>query len=218
MVMMTVGFRARVRRTLQDDVLDVVRETIIKRGWQALRMSGLAAAVGVSRQTLYTEFGTKDALAEALAVREAQRFLRDISAELAAGDGELGDAVAVAVTRLLRAGAEDPLLHAVFTGGYGGETSLLPMLTTRAEPIYRAAQDVMVAYVAERHSELDSEEVMDLLDVVIRMVVSHLLLPLEPVEVVARRLAWVAECTLGRAKVLTAPCPSLAGTEEVAMN
>ncbi|MGQ5228634.1 helix-turn-helix domain-containing protein, partial [Streptomyces sp. yara] len=41
-----------------------------RRPWSAVRMVDVAAAAGVSRQTLYNEFGSKDGLARALVRRE----------------------------------------------------------------------------------------------------------------------------------------------------
>lgn len=38
-------------------------------------MAEAASAAGVSRQTLYNEFGTRDELGQALVIRESDRFL-----------------------------------------------------------------------------------------------------------------------------------------------
>ena len=45
------------------------------RPWPAVRMVDVAAAAGVSRQTLYNEFGSKEGLARALVRRETDRYL-----------------------------------------------------------------------------------------------------------------------------------------------
>ena len=44
-----------------------------RRLWSSARMADLAARAGVSRQTLYNEFGNRDQPAAALALREAER-------------------------------------------------------------------------------------------------------------------------------------------------
>src|SRR5436189_263228 len=50
-------------------------------------MADVARAAGVSRQTLYYEFGSKDALAQALTMREAQRYIDGSEAAYAAHEG-----------------------------------------------------------------------------------------------------------------------------------
>jgi AcrR family transcriptional regulator len=192
MATMTVRFRERVRRQLRDDVLDYVRELVIDRGWQAVRMGDVAAAVGVSRQTLYTEFGTKDALAEAVAMREAQAFFEGIEAELVQHKGDLGAAVEAAVGYTLRAGEDNPLLHAVLTAAHPGDDSLLPVLTSRGEPIFRAAATVLGEHIRQNYPDLNPQDVSDLIDTIVRATLSHLILRLDPIDVVSRRLARLA--------------------------
>ena len=62
-------------KTTRDALLDAAYDVILAGDWQRARMVDVAAAAGVSRQTLYNEFGNKDSLAQALAEREAQRFI-----------------------------------------------------------------------------------------------------------------------------------------------
>ena len=44
-------------------------------GWSGVTMGALAERVGVSRQTVYNEIGTKPGLAEAMILAELDRFL-----------------------------------------------------------------------------------------------------------------------------------------------
>ena len=54
----------------KDLLLDAAAEAVLSGVvWDRLRMADVAKAAGVSRQTLYYEFGSKDALAQALALR-----------------------------------------------------------------------------------------------------------------------------------------------------
>jgi len=46
---------------LRDTVFDAVDDLVRERGWAATTMSDVAAAVGLSRQTLYNEFGSRAA-------------------------------------------------------------------------------------------------------------------------------------------------------------
>ncbi|TDC43122.1 TetR/AcrR family transcriptional regulator, partial [Micromonospora sp. KC207] len=61
--------RDAARQRLRDSIVDAARRQTIAGGWDGVRMGGVAAAAGVSRQTVYNEFGTKAGLAEELAKR-----------------------------------------------------------------------------------------------------------------------------------------------------
>ena len=69
-----VAARALLRDTLLDGALDLLRQ----RTWAEITMADVAAAAGVSRQTLYSELGSRDALAQALVLREADRFVAEV--------------------------------------------------------------------------------------------------------------------------------------------
>lgn len=142
-------------------------------GWQQTRMADVARAAGVSRQTLYYEFGSRDRLAEALALREAQRYLDDaeqVWREHASPSAALG----AGTEHTLRQGADDPLLKAVLTDDAGG---LLPYLTTRAEALHAAAAQRCTGHVLQRWPGLRPNDVRLVADVVTRLTVSHLVLP-----------------------------------------
>ncbi|MGH3321147.1 MAG: TetR family transcriptional regulator, partial [Streptosporangiaceae bacterium] len=82
--------RGAPRETLstRDALLEAAYDVIVAGEWGRARMADVAAAAGVSRQTLYNEFGGKDAVCEALAVREAGCFLNGIRAAMEAHEGE----------------------------------------------------------------------------------------------------------------------------------
>jgi AcrR family transcriptional regulator len=153
-------------------------------------MADVAAAAGVSRQTLYNEFGTKDALAQALALRETARFLNGTEAALTGHEGAPADAVAAAVAYTLREAADNPLLKAVLTDDAGG---LLPLLTTRGEPVQTQARTRIAAYLTAHWPHLPADEVDLVAEVVVRLTVSHLVLPTEPVELTAARTAHLVD-------------------------
>lgn len=56
---------------------------LARRPWSAVRMGEVAASAGVSRQTLYNEFGSKEGLARALARQAADGYLAGIERALA---------------------------------------------------------------------------------------------------------------------------------------
>ncbi|MET8831457.1 TetR/AcrR family transcriptional regulator [Streptomyces sp. NPDC004610] len=67
----------------RESLLDAAYTALARRPWPAVRMVDVAAAAGVSRQTLYNEFGSKDGLARALVRREADGYLAGVERALA---------------------------------------------------------------------------------------------------------------------------------------
>ncbi|WP_181781691.1 TetR family transcriptional regulator, partial [Pseudonocardia pini] len=70
----------RARAQLRADALDVAEELVVA---GRFGMPELAARLGVSRQTLYSEFGDRRGVASALVLRSTERFLDGIEAALA---------------------------------------------------------------------------------------------------------------------------------------
>lgn len=67
----------------RESLLDAAYTALARRPWSAVRMVDVAAAAGVSRQTLYNEFGSKEGLARALVRREADGYLAGVDRVLA---------------------------------------------------------------------------------------------------------------------------------------
>ncbi|MFJ8585058.1 TetR/AcrR family transcriptional regulator [Streptomyces sp. NPDC093595] len=64
--------------TAREALLDAARAALADLPWTAVRMVDVAAAAGVSRQTLYNEFGSKEGLARALLRSEADAYLEGV--------------------------------------------------------------------------------------------------------------------------------------------
>lgn len=161
--------------TTRDLLLDAAAEAVLSGAeWDRVRMADVAKAAGVSRQTLYYEFGGKDALAEALAMREAERYMEGAEAAMVGHEGSPGEAVGAATEFTLTEAASNPLLKAVLTDDSGG---LLPFLTTRSDALLTAARERCVAYLSDHWPELPGERVLFVADAVNRLTLSHLVLP-----------------------------------------
>ena len=187
-------------RPLREWLLDAAYGLATSRGWDDTRMADVGAAAGVSRQTVYNEFGSKAGLGQALVLRETERFLVGIQQQLDAEPVRIGPAVRAAVEFTLAEAADNPLLKAVLTSARGDD-GLLPLLTTRSEPVLQAAGTALRAHLSLRHPELDrnlAPGTADLaVDTLVRLVVSHLVLPLASPETTAAALATVFTRLLG---------------------
>ncbi|MFD9791839.1 TetR/AcrR family transcriptional regulator [Streptomyces sp. NPDC059070] len=104
--------------TAREALLDAALAALGARPWAAVRMVDVASAAGVSRQTLYNEFGSKEGLARALVRREADLYLRGVDRVLADRVGPAERLVSLAewTVRSARASA---LVRALLTGCWG---------------------------------------------------------------------------------------------------
>lgn len=168
-------------------ILDAASEVLLAHGWGAARMADVAARAGVSRQTLYNVYGSKEGLARAVLLRETTRYLQSVAA-LLAGDGEDPErAVEAAVAFTLTEVGGNPLLKAVLTADAGED--LLPLVTTRSDWLLTAARGVVAEALRRWRPALPAEDVELVADATVRLTVSHLVTPTGPVELTGRGLA-----------------------------
>ncbi|MGH3313844.1 MAG: TetR/AcrR family transcriptional regulator [Streptomyces sp.] len=109
--------------TAREALLAAAHTAVGTEPWTGVRMVDVAAAAGVSRQTLYNEFGSKEGLGSALVNRLVDGFL-DAAARAAAEAGRRGGAdpaarCAAVAASILRAARDEPLVHAALTGCWG---------------------------------------------------------------------------------------------------
>ena len=161
-------------------------------GWARVTMGRLAEAAGVSRQTVYNEVGTKPGLAEAMILHELDRFLGVVNLAFDAHPGDLVGAVRAATRDVLVLAQDNPLLHAVVSATHGADTELLPLLTTHAESLLAAAKSVVADRVEGYDVGLDEQHLEAAIDVVVRVVLSHVMQPSAAPEATADDLAWIA--------------------------
>jgi len=172
-------------------LLDAAYDAAVSTGWSQTRMADVAASAGVSRQTLYTEFGTKEGLAQALALREASRFVDGSEAALTGSEGSPSEAVAASSEWTLRTAREDPLIKAVLTDD--GSDGLLPFLTTRSDALISAVTDRHVDYLRSHWPDLPAGDLHWVADTVVRLIVSHIVTPAAPADVTARQIARLVD-------------------------
>jgi AcrR family transcriptional regulator len=183
------------RPSTRDALLDAAYDAVVAGGWARARMADVAQVAGVSRQTLYNEFGSKDALAQALTLREADRFLDAVDAALTGHEGSPAEAVGVSVAAALRLAADNPLVKAVLTDDTdaGG---LLPFLTTRSEPLLVAARARFMARMHDDWPDLDPALAELAAETVVRLTVSYLVMPDDASDLVAARVAHIIDALL----------------------
>ncbi|MER7456167.1 TetR family transcriptional regulator [Micromonospora sp. NPDC126480] len=190
---------SRAATRLRDGIVDAARALTIATGWDGVRMGAVATAAGVSRQTVYNEFGSKAGLAEALARREVDRFVSEVRAALAGHGDDVRAATYAAIRHTLASAADNPLVKAILTSTRGGSEELLPYLTTRGDLVLAEASAVLIDWTGQRLPGADPAALAFAADSVVRLVVSHIVLPQAPVDDTAEALARLAVRLFGAA-------------------
>ena len=186
--------RAYGRARLRDLALDAARRVVLDRGWAAVRMGAIATAIGISRQSLHAEFGTKDDLGNALVMRETAEFFDGMRALLSEHPGDLAGGVYEAAQYMLSVAHDNPLLQTILTltPANGGDVSLLSLLTIRGEPLIGRAIETFGDWVSEQWPQADPTDVRVMVESVVRLCLSHILTPTKAPAEVAADLAVVA--------------------------
>ncbi|MFJ4365481.1 TetR/AcrR family transcriptional regulator [Streptomyces chartreusis] len=114
----------------RESLLDSAYTALARRPWSAVRMVDVAAAAGVSRQTLYNEFGSKEGLARALVRREADGYLAGVDRALAT-PSDARDRLTAAAEWTAGLARDNALVRAMLTGCWSDR---LPSPTLSAVP------------------------------------------------------------------------------------
>jgi len=182
--------------TIRERVVEAAVTLTTRDGWATVTMARLAEVVGVSRQTVYNEVGSKPALAEAMILRELDRFLGLVTVAFDAHPTDLVGAIRDASRAVLEASQDNRLLHAIVSATHGADTELLPLLTTHAGALLSTAKAVLVERVAPYDVDLSPAGLDAAIDMVVRVVLSHVMQPSGPPDRTATDIAWIANRVL----------------------
>lgn len=183
----------------RDRLLAAAAELTATGGWAGVTMGKLAAHVGVSRQTVYNELGSKAELAEALVLRETDRFVEHVTEIVAAHPGRAVDGVTAAFRETLETARDNPLVAIALGGRQGGRDDFLPLLTSRPEAVLGRAVDTIAELFSSRYPEapLTASEWTVVVEAFVRLLLSHLVQPSGSVEHASGQTRWVIGRMLG---------------------
>jgi AcrR family transcriptional regulator len=178
--------------TTRDRIVAAAVEMTTSSGWASVTMARLAEAAGVSRQTVYNEVGSKPALAETMILEELARFLQVVEQAFDDRPDDLAAAIEKAVSDVLTHASANKLLHAVVSATHGADTELLPLLTTNAAGLLGVAKEVISARVVPYAPGIDPAHLDPAIDMVVRVVLSHVMQPSGSPEQTGADIAWLA--------------------------
>ncbi len=171
------------RTLLRDTLLDAAGDLMRERGWAETTMADVAAAAGVSRQTLYHEFGSRNDFAQAYVLRETGRFVAAVEAAVTTRAADPRAALMAAFEVFLGAAAGHPLIHAIVSGD--GNDGLLALVTTQGGPVLGLATERLAALFTASWPQVGAPRARLVADCVVRLAISHAALPGGPAEATA---------------------------------
>jgi AcrR family transcriptional regulator len=148
----TEGLRERKKRLTRQQLSDVATQMFLERGFDAVRVSEVAAACGVSEKTVFNYFPTKESLildrleatVTALRAGLADPGVAPVEAALAILDRELG-----AMTSWLAA-QDDPALAGAAIARFGTLIQATPSLRAHQSDMMDQFTAVAAAILADR--------------------------------------------------------------------
>jgi len=175
------------RRLLHEMLLDAARELLTQRHWSDITMADVAGAAGVSRQTLYNEFCSRDEFAQALVLHEEARLIAAVEATIRAHLDDPAQALTHAFNVFLIAAAEDPLIRRVLSED--GADGMLPLITTRGRPVIEGAVARLGAIILSCWPAVQRVHVELLSECLVRLAISYAMLPSGPTTMTATSVA-----------------------------
>lgn len=175
------------RALLRDSVLDAMRELLLTRDWSAVTLADVARAAGISRQTIYNEFGSRQGLAQGYALRLADRLVDTVHAAIDANVGRIYEAFLQGFRDFFAESAADPLVISLLTGV--AKPDLLQLITTDSAPIITRASDRLTAAFAHSWVATSDEDAGVLARAIVRLALSYVSMPPEADHDVAADLA-----------------------------
>ncbi len=186
-----VPYSVAARELLRNTLLDGACHELQARQWADITMADIAVAAGVSRQTLYKEFGSREEFAQILVLREAESFLDAVEKSVNEHLTDPARALGAALDLFLTEAAENPLLRAVVMED--GAEELLALLTTHGKPLVERAADRLTEVMVSGWPLMRRRDAELLSDVLVRLAISYAALPSGPAHDTAAALSSVLE-------------------------
>lgn len=175
------------RELLRETLFGAARDELERRAWSEITMSDIAVAAGVSRQTLYKEFGNRNEFGLAFVIHEGERFLDDVEAAVRQHLDDPREAVGAALELFLRTAGEDPLIRILLSDdGTGG---MLSFVTTQGMPVVQWATGRLGAVIEEGWPQASKADVQLLSEALVRLAISYITTPSESPQTTAVSVA-----------------------------
>ncbi len=183
-----MSYPVAAKQLLRATLLDAAHELLDERAWAKIPMGEVARRAGVSRQTLYNEFGGRREFAEAFILREAEGLMAGAELQIANHRGNPRAAITGALRSFLDAAADNRLLQAMVRDD--GDDGLLALVTTR-DAVLTFATERLGLVLERTWPGLDPRDARTVTETAVRLAISHATLPTGTPAATAKALSGV---------------------------
>ncbi|ULE33584.1 TetR family transcriptional regulator AlkX [Mycobacterium sp. IDR2000157661] len=182
-----VSYAEASRVLLRDSILDGMRDLLLVRDWSSITLSDVAKTAGISRQTIYNEFGSRQGLAQGYALRLADRLVDQIDDAIFTNTGDIYTAFLHGFQDFFTESAADPLVISLLDGST--KPDLLQLITTDSAPIITRCSTRLTDLFMNSWVRASAEDAGVLARAIVRLAMSYVSMPPEADHDVAHDLA-----------------------------
>ncbi|KRQ20851.1 TetR family transcriptional regulator [Mycobacteroides chelonae] len=172
-----VPYAEAARALLRESVLDALGDLLRHQDWSAVTMSAVARRAGVSRQTLYNEFGSRQGLAQGYALRLALRLADSVNDAIYANVGDIHGALHQGFAAFFAESAADPMVISLLTGE--AKPELMRLVTVDSALIVLPASARLTESFANSWVAASEEDASILARSIVRLAISYVSMPPE---------------------------------------
>lgn len=153
--------------------LDALYQLLLEKPWKDISMTALAHKAGVSRQTIYNEFGSRINVAEAYVIRLSSGFAIAVQMGFASHEGDAVEGFKQAFDVFFQLRDQDPLLSLVQKGDPPAD--LLYLLSAYAHNIDRVSGQALADIFQSSWLNMDAASAESASRLLIRLCLSNIL-------------------------------------------
>ncbi|MEJ9076949.1 TetR/AcrR family transcriptional regulator [Gordonia malaquae] len=191
-------YAAASKLLLRTSLLDGLRELMTIKDWSQVTMSDVAKHAGVSRQTVYNEFSSRNGLAQAYALRLVEEFTTEIGLAVEESPDDLDQAFTIGFARFFGSAAADPMIQSLLSGE--AKPDLLKLITTDSAPLIESASARLDVLLRESWLAVPADSSGRIARMITRLALSYVAMPPESDFDVAADLAAIMAPAIERAR------------------
>jgi AcrR family transcriptional regulator len=181
--LVAIPYPEAAHQLLRDTIISAVDRLARTRGWSATTMTHVADIAGVSRQTVYNEFGSRQTLVEAYVTREIENLVTEVEHAVRVHADDPDAAVHAAFGLFLKLASDEPVIRIIVADAEDGR--LIRLLTNLGCAI---ADDRITKLIMEVWPQVGVADAELLADSLVRLAISHAVAPAAEPEATTRNV------------------------------